>query len=115
MKEVTLSAAQRNRAAAWLNKPASALLAKSGQANEAQSWKIQVGAFAASNHALSQLKRVRRVLGTHLEMAEESTEPIEKNGKRIYRARFANLSEPQAFELCDKLRDVTPNCLPIGP
>lgn len=113
--EATFSAAQRNLAAAWLNKPASALLAKSGQANEAQSWKIQVGAFAASNHALSQLKRVRRVLGTHLEMAEESTEPIEKNGKRIYRARFANLSEPQAFELCDKLRDVTPNCLPIGP
>ena len=48
-------------------------------------------------------------------MAEESTETIEKNGKRIYRARFANLSEPQAFELCDKLRDVTPNCLAIGP
>ena len=113
--EATLSAAQRKRAAAWLNRPASALTAKSGQTDSTQSWKIQVGAFAASNHALSQLKRVRRVLGTHLEMAEESTEPIEKNGKRIYRARFANLSEPQAFELCDKLRDVTPNCLPIGP
>lgn len=113
--EATLSAAQRKRAAAWLNRPASALTAKSGQTDSTQSWKIQVGAFAASNHALSQLQRVRRVLGTHLEMAEESTEPIEKNGKRIYRARFANLSEPQAFELCDKLRDVTPNCLPIGP
>ena len=113
--ESTLSAAQRKRAAAWLNRPASSLTAKSGQADGTQNWKIQVGAFAVSNHALSQLKRVRRVLGTHLEMAKESTEPIEKNGKRIYRARFANLSEPQAFELCDKLRDVTPNCLAIGP
>ncbi|NCF78893.1 MAG: D-alanyl-D-alanine carboxypeptidase, partial [Alphaproteobacteria bacterium] len=53
--------------------------------------------------------------GTHLDMAQDSTEPLEKNGKRIYRARFANLSEPQAFALCKRLRDVTPNCLPIGP
>jgi D-alanyl-D-alanine carboxypeptidase len=115
VQETEISAAKHQRAAAWLDRPASLLLTHAGQNDMAQSWKIQVGAFAASNHATSQLKRVRRVLGTHLDMAEESTEPIEKNGKRIYRARFANLSEPQAFALCDKLRDVTPNCLPIGP
>jgi D-alanyl-D-alanine carboxypeptidase len=103
------------RAAQWLDRPAKILQAQSEDTDNRQGWKIQVGAFAASTHAQSQLQRVRRVLGTHLEMAEESTEPFEKNGKRIYRARFANLSEPQAFELCDRLRDVTPNCLPIGP
>ena len=115
MAETGLTDAQRHRAAAWLNRPVSGPVAKSEQAGDPHSWKIQVGAFAASNHALSQLKRVRRVLGTHLDMAEDSAEPIQKNGKRIYRARFANLSEPQAFDLCDKLRDVTPNCLPIAP
>tara|TARA_B100000963_G_scaffold65972_2_gene54215 strand:- start:682 stop:1833 length:1152 start_codon:yes stop_codon:yes gene_type:complete len=113
--EAILSVTQRRRAAGWLNRSTSAVNKNLEQVDNAHSWKIQVGAFAASNHALSQLKRVRRVLGTHLEMAEERAEPVEKNGKRIYRARFANLSEPQAFELCDKLRDVTPNCLPIGP
>ena len=76
--EVTLSAAQRKRAAAWLNRPASTLTAKSGQADSTQSWKIQVGAFAASNHALSQLKRVRRVLGTHLEMAKRAQSRLRK-------------------------------------
>ena len=112
---VFIAAAKLQRAAQWLDRPADALLSQAGETGDRQDWKIQVGAFSASNHARSQLQRVRRVLGTHLEMAEESTEPFEKNGKRIYRARFANLSEPQAFSLCDRLRDVTPNCLPIGP
>ena len=80
--EATLSAAQRKRAAAWLNRP---LLPSPPIRANRQHAKLesQVSAFAASNHALSQLKRVRRVLGTHLEMAEESTEPIEKNGKQF--------------------------------
>jgi D-alanyl-D-alanine carboxypeptidase len=110
-----IATAKLARAAQWLDRPAKILQAQSEATDSRQGWKIQVGAFAASTHAQSQLQRVRRVLGTHLEMAEESTEPFEKNGKRIYRARFANLSEPQAFALCDRLRDVTPNCLPIGP
>jgi D-alanyl-D-alanine carboxypeptidase len=115
MPTPSIAAAKLQRAAQWLDRPADALLSQAGETGDRQDWKIQVGAFSASNHARSQLQRVRRVLGTHLEMAEESTEPFEKNGKRIYRARFANLSEPQAFSLCDRLRDVTPNCLPIGP
>ena len=110
-----IATAKLARAAQWLDRPAEILQAQSQATDNRQGWKIQVGAFAASTHAQSQLQRVRRVLGTHLDMAEESTEPFEKNGKRIYRARFANLSEPQAFALCDRLRDVTPNCLPIGP
>lgn len=115
MADPKISRLKLNRAADWLNTPPETARAQTGFDSLQQDWKIQVGAFAASTHADSQLKRVRRVLGTHLDTAKESTEPIEKNGKRIYRARFANLSEPQAFALCDRLRDVTPNCLPIGP
>jgi D-alanyl-D-alanine carboxypeptidase len=78
-------------------------------------WKIQVGAFSASVHASSQLQRIRRVLGAQLENSEGMTEQIERNGKPMYRARFANLSEPQAFHLCRSLLEVTPSCLPIAP
>ena len=115
MAEPAISDTKLQRAAQWLDRPTKALLSQAGETGDRQDWKIQVGAFSASTHAQSQLQRVRRVLGTHLDMAQESTEPFEKNGKRIYRARFANLSEPQAFALCDRLRDVMPNCLPIGP
>jgi hypothetical protein len=54
-------------------------------------------------------------LGAQLENSEGMTEQIERNGKPMYRARFANLSEPQAFHLCRSLLEVTPSCLPIAP
>lgn len=103
-------------ASGWLMKPLEKLVLKSDPTSAgSRDWKIQVGAFVASNHAESQIKRVRRVLGTQLSQAEAHTEKIERNGKKFYRARFANLSEPQAYALCNKLRNVTPNCMPIAP
>ena len=103
-------------ASGWLMKPPEKLVLKSDlDSASGRDWKIQVGAFVASNHAESQIKRVQRVLGTQLSQAKAHTEKIERNGKRFYRARFANLSEPQAYALCDKLRNVTPNCMPIAP
>lgn len=112
------STAQLRQAALWLDKPLSQLQTPTTGLilhNAPRDWKVQVGAFAASTHARSQLQRVRRMMGRDLLEAEMLTEPIEKNGREIYRARFANLSEPQAFELCHKLRNVTPSCLPIAP
>ncbi len=100
----------------WLMKPPEKLVLKSDpDSSGGRDWEIQVGAFSASNHAESQIKRVQRVLGTQLSQAKAHTEKIERNGRRFYRARFANLSEPQAYALCDKLRNVTPNCMPIAP
>ena len=54
-------------------------------------------------------------MGDELQHAQMLTEEVEKNGRPVYRARFANLSEPQAFDLCHQLRNVTPSCLPIAP
>lgn len=106
------------QAAAWLQLPPE-VLAEPAQGLDIdtlpRNWKIQVGAFSASNHARSQLQRVRRMLGRDLEDAESRTEMIEKNGRPFYRARFANLSESEAYNLCRRLRDVTPSCLPIAP
>lgn len=111
-----ISKRQLKRASAWLMKEPEKLVLKSDPNSLGnRDWKIQVGAFIASNHAESQLKRVQRVLGTQLHQAEAHTEQVERNGRRFYRARFANLSEPQAYALCDKLRNVTPNCVPIAP
>lgn len=105
-------------AAHWLDASADELAAPNNGLNLAglpKDWQIQVGAYSASIHARSQLQRVRRVLGPQLADAQPHTEPAEKNGRPIYRARFANLSENQAHNLCTKLRDVSPGCLTISP
>ena len=110
--------AKLQKAALWLGKPANQLATPTRGLiieNLPKNWKIQVGAFSASTHAIGQLKRVRRLMGGDLSEAQSLTEQFEKNGKRLYRARFANLSEPQAFDLCHQLRNVTPSCLPIAP
>lgn len=105
-------------AAGWLGTPIERLSTPTEGlvvADLPKDWKIQVGAFSASNHARSQLQRVRSLMARELANAEPLTEEFEKNGRPVYRARFANLSEPQAFELCHQLRNVTPSCLPIAP
>ena len=105
-------------ASSWLDKPVAELAVPTRGLNLAglpKDWKIQVGAYSASTHARSQLQRVRRVLGPQLADARPHTEPAEKNGRQIYRARFANLSENQAYSLCRKLRDLSPGCLTIAP
>jgi hypothetical protein len=105
-------------AAQWMDTPVDELAEPNHGLNPSglpKDWQIQVGAYSASIHARSQLQRVRRVLGPQLADAHPHTEPSKKNGRPIYRARFANLSENQAYQLCDELRDVSPGCLPISP
>ena len=117
-RKLNIPAPKLQQAAAWMQMPAEAVAEPTTGLDIATlplDWKIQVGAFKASNHARSQLQRVRRMLGDELASAEPRTEMIEKNGRSVYRARFANLSESQAFNLCRRLRDVTPSCLPIAP
>jgi D-alanyl-D-alanine carboxypeptidase len=112
------NSAKLRQAALWLDTPAQELAKPTRGlvlADMPRDWKIQVGAFSASVHADSQLQRIRRVLGAKLDDSEGLTEQIERNGKPMYRARFANLSEPQAFHLCRSLLKVTPSCLPIAP
>ena len=80
-----------------------------------ESWKIQVGSFANANDAKRQLTQIKKVLGTRLEEAEAQTETLSFNGKKIYRARFAKLSQGQAATLCAQLTSMKTGCLLIAP
>ncbi len=80
-----------------------------------ESWKIQVGSFAKANDAKRQLTQIKKVLGTRLEEAEAQTETVSLNGKKIYRARFAKLSQGQAAKLCAQLTSMKTGCLLIAP
>lgn len=112
-----ISAKKSKLVTAWLGAPSNATLAGRvpDNATLSRDWKIQVGAFRASRQATEHLKRVRRSLGTTLQTAEPQTQLVTANGRQIYRARFANLSEAEAFSICQKLARFKSGCLPIAP
>lgn len=113
----TPNALQRHAARSWLIPPSgNAVMARQrAKTTGLRDWQIQVGAFNASRLARSHLQRVRRVVGENLQAAEGRTERIELGGQQIFRARFANLSESQAFSICQQLENIKPGCLPIKP
>ncbi|MEC7731631.1 MAG: SPOR domain-containing protein, partial [Pseudomonadota bacterium] len=80
-----------------------------------ESWKIQVGSFVKADDAKRQLTQIKKILGTRLDEAEAQTETVNLNGKKIYRARFAKLSQDQAVTLCAQLTRMKTGCLPIAP
>ncbi len=80
-----------------------------------ESWKIQVGSFVKADDAKRQLTQIKKILGTRLEEAEAQTETVNLKGMKIYRARFAKLSQAQAITLCAQLTSMKTGCLPIAP
>jgi len=92
---------------------------RSARAEEARAWQIQVGAYRVAASAQSRLDHVRRTTGGTLAAAKAMTDKSERNGQAIYRARFANLSQAQAYNACQMLKSAqaknrTP-CVPIAP
>ena len=80
-----------------------------------ENWKIQVGSFVKAGDAKRQLTQIKEILGTRLEKAEARTETVNLKGKKMYRARFAKLSQAQAITLCAQLTRMKTGCLPIAP
>ncbi|CAI8398556.1 MAG: D-alanyl-D-alanine carboxypeptidase DacD [Rhodobiaceae bacterium UBA7378] len=80
-----------------------------------EKWKIQVGSFVALGDAERQLKQVNEILSGRLQMADARTETVQLKGKKMYRARFVNLSQAQAVTLCAQLTSMKTGCLPIAP
>ena len=80
-----------------------------------ESWKMQIGSFVKPYDPKHQLAQIKKMLGTQLEEAEAQTETVIFRGKKIYRARFAKLSQTQALTLCARLTRTKTGCLPIAP
>ena len=115
-----ISKRQHRLAAAWGATPEAVNKAnRAAQAEEARAWQIQVGAYRIAASAQSRLKHVRNTTGGSLATAKPLTDKSERNGEAIYRARFANLSQAQAYNVCDMLRTAQAGrsapCVPIAP
>ncbi len=107
---------RRVQVSKWLShKQNTASYKKRNKPKRVRDWEIQVGAFRVSRLAIEHLNYVRRSLGNSLDKAAARTELVTTNGRQIYRARFANLSEAEAFNICRRLQNLRPGCLPIAP
>jgi len=63
-------------------------------------WIIQVGAYPAETEAKQRLTTVKGKAGKLLGSTDAFTEPVQKSGPVLYRARFAGLDKDRAEAAC---------------
>ena len=77
-------------------------------------WQIQVAAVPTETGAISVLKQVQAKAGDLLNAADPFTQPVDNNGARLYRARFAGFSgKSEARAICRKLKRKSVTCLAV--
>jgi D-alanyl-D-alanine carboxypeptidase len=76
-------------------------------------WIVQVGALPSESEAKQRLATVQSKASRYLSSAEPFTEPVQKSGSTLYRARFAGLDKTQAEAACKFLKRNDVDCLAI--
>ena len=76
-------------------------------------WMVQVGAFATESEAREHLDEAQSKAKKLLGRAEPFTEPVTKDDKTYFRARFSGLERDQAEATCRQLRRSDIACMTI--
>jgi D-alanyl-D-alanine carboxypeptidase len=77
-------------------------------------WYVQIGAVPTEEGAQALLEKARASLGAELGSFKPVTQPIEHNGEKLYRARFAGFpGKEKARAVCDKLKTKSFACLAV--
>ena len=71
---------------------------------------VQIGAYGSANEAQHALEAIKTKTGTLLAGVSPLTQPTEKNGHQIYRARFAGFNADRAASTCNALRRQSVDC-----
>jgi len=79
-------------------------------------WSVQVGAYTSQAAASARLESIS-MMGLHslLRDAQARTEPLQRNQRQLWRARFAGLSAGQAQQICDHLEAGGDPCFAVPP
>jgi len=78
-------------------------------------WKIQVGAFALRRMAKDRLDFILEKKFKPLKNAKSNIVRAKKNGRDLYRVRFAGLDEDGAEAVCMSLQDDKVGCYALAP
>ena len=76
-------------------------------------WIVQVGAFATVSEAKQHLDEAQTKANKLLSRADPFTEPVTKDDKTYYRARFSGLERDQAEAACRQLRRSDIDCIAV--
>jgi D-alanyl-D-alanine carboxypeptidase len=77
-------------------------------------WYVQIGAVPTEEGAQALLEKAQESLGAELGSFKAVTQPIEHEGERLYRARFAGFpGKEKARAVCDKLKTKSFACLAV--
>jgi D-alanyl-D-alanine carboxypeptidase len=76
-------------------------------------WIVQVGAFATESEAKQHLEEAQAKAKKLLGRADSFTEPVTKDDKIYYRARFSGLERDQAEATCRQLRRSDIACITV--
>ena len=80
-----------------------------------QQWAIQVGAFGRPDAAQQAARRASKKLDMIGRSARLVIAPFETNGKRLYRAQLAGISEAKARQACRQLKTFKVACVAMSP
>jgi len=118
-KPVTASvvAALKVQPTANLDKVTTASVAPKAKASQAPKagWQVQIGAMPSEANAIKYLEKARSKLPSLLSSKQNYTETVDKNGTKLYRARFAGFSSKSAaWDACSVLKKAKFNCLALA-
>lgn len=95
-------------------KVASAASTSNSNVSVNSGWHVQIGAMPSKDNAISQLENARKKLPGVLSSTVNYTETVEKNGTKLYRARFAGFtSKDEAWGACSQLKKIKLDCLAL--
>ena len=81
-----------------------------------EGWSVQVGAFTSQAAASARLESVAMMgLHTLLGEAQAHVEPLERNGRQLWRARYAGLDGERARSICQRLEASGESCFAVPP
>jgi D-alanyl-D-alanine carboxypeptidase len=90
-----------------------AIAAVSAHAAVRSGWLIQIGATPDPSQAKTLLSRASGAVTSVSKAAEPFTEPVEKDGVTLYRARFAGFSERSATAACKAVKRASLSCFTL--
>jgi hypothetical protein len=77
-------------------------------------WHIQIGAVPTIEGARALIENAKESMGPVLASVQSLTQPVERDGNTLYRARFAGFSDKEeARETCAKLKSKSIACLAV--
>lgn len=81
-----------------------------------EGWSVQVGAFTSQAAASARLESIA-MMGLHalLTDAQARVEPLERNGRQLWRARYAGLDGERARSICQRLEASGESCFAVPP